>query len=172
MWNIPFPHPACPGSLIQETELCADWQGHLTACWGLLLLAKPETASLWAQCSKHWFHKALCLLYLCLWWGEPHGTVAAEPAAVKSAQRSGCVNPAWVRSGCCCLLGLAHLHVSVSLSCPTLPAVDPENPEAVASISRQGAQRATGQFLKQHLDTVQELLQGLIIQSQLLKVSN
>lgn len=46
------------------------------------------------------------------------------------------------RSGCH-LLGLAHLHIFSSLSCPTLTAVNPESREAVASISTQRARRAT-----------------------------
>lgn len=40
-------------------------QGHLTALWGLLFLAKPETTSLRAWHSKYWFHLAPCLLCLC-----------------------------------------------------------------------------------------------------------
>lgn len=37
--------------------------------------------SLWAWCSKSCFYLALCL-YLCVWLGEPRGTVATEAAAI------------------------------------------------------------------------------------------
>lgn len=154
-------------------------QGHLTAFWGLLFLAKPETASLWAWHSKYWFHLAPCLLCLCVWFGEPQGTAATEATAINQTsalivwtlRESDQVAVCWVLPisaffpPCPAPASLQSI-LKVMKQLPALPGNVPrEQYGAAISQAAQSQSTWTG---------CQELLQYklLIIQAQLLEVSN
>ena len=150
-------------------------QGHLTALWGLLFLAKPEAASLWAWRSKYWFHLAPCLLSV--WLGEPQGTVATEATAIN--QTSALV--VWT------LLELGQVAVCWVLPISTFfpPCPAPPSPQSILKIMKQlptfpgnvpkeqhGAAISQAARSQSTWTRCQKLLQYLIVQAQLLEMSN